>query len=252
METKNRVELFGSRIDPFTMEETLDCVENIIEQQTITQHVAVNVAKLVNMQKDINLRNIVNSCGIINADGQGVVWAARCLGLNIPERVAGIDLMLNLVKLASEKGYKIYLLGAKEDILKRVVAVFNEEYSSLNIVGSRNGYFSQLEEEKIVNGIRDSEADVLFVAMSSPKKEIFLNKYINDMNVPFVMGVGGSFDIVAGKTKRAPIWMQKIGLEWFFRFLCEPKRMRRRYLVTNSIFLLMLLKLLAYRTVTKE
>ncbi len=252
METRNRVKLFGSWIDPFTMEDTLKCVENIIQNRVNTQHVVINVAKLVKIQKDENLRKIVNSCGLINADGQGIVWAARCLGLNVPERVAGIDLMLNLIKLASKKKYKIFLLGAKEDILKRVVAIFNEEFPNLNVVGRRNGYFSQLEEEKIVRDIRDSKADVLFVAMSSPKKEIFLNKYINDMNVPFVMGVGGSFDVVAGKTKRAPIWMQKIGLEWFFRFLCEPKRMWRRYLVTNTIFLLMLLKLLAYRKVTKE
>ncbi len=244
MGTKNRVELFGSWIDPLAMEETLACVENIIEQQTITQHVVVNVAKLVNMQKDLNLRNIVNSCGIINADGQGVVWAARCLGLNIPERVAGIDLMLNLVKLASKKGYKIYLLGAKEDILKRVVTVFKEEFPNIKIVGHRNGYFSQKEEKKITSDIKTSEADILFVAMGSPQKELFLNKYINDMSVPFVMGVGGSFDVVAGKTSRAPVWMQKIGLEWFFRLLCEPKRMWKRYLVTNTIFFWMIIKAL--------
>ena len=252
MEARNRFNLFGIWIDPLTMEDTLKIVDTTIQNRVITQHVAINVAKMVRMQKDENLRKIVNSCGLISADGQGIVWAARYLGLKVPERVAGIDLMLNVIKLSSKKKYKIFLLGAKEDVLKRVVTVFTEGYPGLKIVGYKNGYFSQLEEKKIVSDIRASEAEVLFVAMSSPSKEIFLNKYINDMNVPFVMGVGGSFDVVAGKTRRAPFWLQKIGLEWFFRFLCEPKRMWKRYLITNISFLLMLLRLLVYRKVTKE
>jgi len=252
MEARDRVKLFGIWIDPLTMKDTLKCVKNIIQNRVTVQHVAVNVAKLVRMQKDDNLRKIVNSCGLISADGQGIVWASRCLGLNVPERVTGVDLMLNVIRLSSKKKYKIFLLGAKEDILKKVVIAFSEEYPELKIVGYRNGYFSQLEEEKIVSEIRVSEADVLFVGMSSPNKEIFLNKHINDMNVPFVMGVGGSFDVVAGKTMRAPIWIQKIGLEWFFRFLCEPKRMWKRYLITNTIFLFMLLKAWVYRNAIKE
>jgi N-acetylglucosaminyldiphosphoundecaprenol N-acetyl-beta-D-mannosaminyltransferase len=239
-----RVSVFGANIDPLTMQETLISVEKIIQRRKPNQHVVVNVAKLVMMQKDKSVRNIVNSCALINADGQGVVWGAKLIGVKVPERVAGIDLFTHLVELASEKGYKPYFLGAREEVLNKVVSTFESKYSKLQIAGKRNGYFSGDEEKEIVESIRSSNADILFVAMSSPHKEIFLNKYLEDLGVPFVMGVGGSFDVVSGVTKRAPMWMQKFGMEWFFRFMCEPRRMWKRYLVTNTIFLGMILKVL--------
>ena len=245
--TKNRINFFGAQIDPLTMLETLDSIEKIIDLRQPTQHVVVNVAKLVMMQKDTELQDIVNSCGLINADGQGIVWGAKLLGIGIPERVAGIDLFQNIVRMASERNYKLYFLGAKEEVVTKVVDLFESKYPRLQVAGFRNGYFNEKEEKEIVEDIHRSKADVLFVAMGSPNKEIFLNKYINDMAVPFVMGVGGSFDVVAGKTKRAPLWMQKIGLEWFYRFLCEPQRMWKRYLVSNTLFLGMVFKALLTR-----
>ena len=241
---KNRINFFGAKIDPLTMPETLDAVAVIIERREPTQHVVVNVAKLVMMQKDQGLSDIVNACGLINADGQGIVWGAKLLGIGIPERVAGIDLFQNIVRMAAERNYKLYFLGAKEEVVKRTVDRFNSQYPRLQVAGFHNGYFNDTEEAKIVEDIRDSRADVLFVAMSSPWKEIFISKYMEQMAVPFVMGVGGSFDVVAGGTKRAPEWMQKMGLEWFYRFLCEPKRMWKRYLVTNTVYLGMILKAL--------
>ena len=129
-------------------------------------------------------------------------------------------------------------------MVEKVTSTFKEKYSQLQIVGKRNGYFSEQEEQAVIENIRNSHADIVFVAMSSPQKEIFVNKYLEKMAVPFVMGVGGSFDVIAGLTPRAPLWMQKIGLEWFFRFLCEPQRMWKRYLVTNTVFLGMILKAL--------
>ncbi len=239
---KKRVRFFGAQIDPLTMEETLDSVQEIICQGKPRQHVVVNVAKLVTMQKNEEIRKIVNSCSLINADGQGIVWGANFFGAKIPERVAGIDLFINLVKLASEKGYKLYFLGAKDEVVDKVHEIFKTNYPELKVVGKRNGYFKINEENEVAEEIRASKADILFVAMSSPQKEIFLNKHLENMEIPFVMGVGGSFDVVAGVTKRSPMWMQHAGLEWFFRFLCEPKRMWKRYLITNSIFLLMILK----------
>ena len=241
---KDRVNFFGAKIDPLTMPETLDVVAEIIEQRKMTQHVVVNAAKLVMMQKDKELRDIVNSCGLINADGQGIVWGARLLGVGVPERVAGIDLFTNIVHMASERNYKLYFLGATQNVVTKVVELFQSKYPKLQVAGFHDGYFKGSEETKIVEDIRHSQADVLFVAMGSPKKEIFISKYMRDMSVPFVMGVGGSFDVVAGVTKRAPLWMQRVGLEWFYRFLCEPKRMWRRYLVTNTVYLGMILKAL--------
>ena len=165
------------------------------------------------------------------------MWAAKKLGVPVTERVAGIDLFLNLVKLAAEKGYKIYLFGAKEEVVQRIKHIFKEQYPSLQIVGTRNGYFTEADEPAIVNAMAASGADMLFVAFSSPKKEYWVHKYIHDLNIPFVMGVGGSFDVVAGVTDRAPKWMQDHGLEWFYRFIQEPRRMWKRYVIGNAQFI---------------
>ncbi|QDF29509.1 WecB/TagA/CpsF family glycosyltransferase [Halarcobacter anaerophilus] len=239
---KNRINIFNCPIDTYTMDETVNMIDESIQNKTHLHHVVVNAAKLVHMQKDKELYDSVVNSDIINPDGQAVVWASKFLGQPLKERVAGIDLMENLVKLSHEKGYKVFFFGAKEEIVKGVVDRYTEEYSKDIIAGYRNGYFKKDEEESIANEIASSEADILFVAISSPTKEIFLNKYKDIINTPFIMGVGGSFDVVAGKVTRAPLWMQKAGLEWFYRFLQEPRRMWKRYLVTNSLFIWYMLK----------
>jgi len=203
----------------------------------------VNAAKLVNIQRDDRLREAVVSSDIINADGQAVIWAARFLGYRLPERVAGIDLMDRLVELAAHKKYKIFLLGAKEKVLRAVVRGYEQEYSCEILAGTRNGYFSDEEAPEVAKEIAGSGADMLFVGMSSPRKELFLDKYRQVIEqVPVVMGVGGSFDVKAGVVKRAPLWMQRAGLEWLYRLLQEPRRLWKRYLFTNTLFLLYVLR----------
>lgn len=225
------------------MKQTIETVDNAVAQNRQLQHVVVNAGKMVAMQKDAQLRESVNSSDIINADGQAVVWASRFLGKPLKERVAGIDLMQNLVELAHQKKYKIFLLGAKEEVVSNVVKIYTEQYSNGLIAGYRNGYFKREDEPEIARQIAASGAQILFVAITSPIKENFLYNHreiLKDVN--FVMGVGGSFDVVAGVTKRAPLWMQKAGLEWFYRFAQEPKRMWKRYLVGNSKFIYLVLK----------
>ena len=233
---RKRVEFMGAKIDALTMQETLDYVSERIQKREPVQHVVVNVAKLMTMRRDRRLRDMVNSSDLINADGAGVVLGARLLGLNIPERVAGIDLMHRLVALASRSNYRIFLLGAEEDVVRDVVAEYKNQYPNLQICGYQNGYFKPEEEITVAHKIRQAQPDILFVAMSTPKKERFINQYKTLMNVPFVMGVGGSFDVVAGKVKRAPLWMQSAGMEWFYRLAQEPRRMWKRYLMTNIEF----------------
>lgn len=239
---KNRINIFNCPIDTYTMDETVKKIDESIQNKTHLHHVVVNAAKLVHVQKDKELYKSVVSSDIINPDGQAVVWASRFLGQPLKERVAGIDLMQNLVKLASQKNYKVFFFGAKEEVVKRVVDKYSEIYSPDIIAGYRNGYFKKDEEKSIAQQIADSRTDILFVAISSPTKEIFLNKYKHIIDIPFIMGVGGSFDVVAGKVSRAPLWMQNAGLEWFYRFLQEPRRMWKRYLVTNSLFIWYVLK----------
>lgn len=232
-----RYKILNTYVNAVSMKETIKQVDMIIQNGKPTQHVVINASKVNLMETDLELRKIVNSCPLINADGASIVWAAKKLGIPLKQRVTGIDLFMNLITVANDKGYKIYLLGAKEEIIIKVNAIFKEKYPNLQIVGYRNGYFTESEEPEIVKNISESNADMMFVAFSSPKKEYWINKYIDQLNVPFVMGVGGSFDVVAGATGRAPKWMQEHGLEWFYRFIQEPRRMWKRYIIGNVKFI---------------
>jgi N-acetylglucosaminyldiphosphoundecaprenol N-acetyl-beta-D-mannosaminyltransferase len=225
------------------MKETLAKIEQAIENKDQLLHVGVNASHIVDMQKDLELRKSINQGDIINVDGQSVVWASRILKKPLKERVSGIDLMINLVELSHKNDYKIFFFGAKEEIVKKVVSTYTEKYSKKIIAGYRNGYFKKEEERSIAQEISDSGANILFVGISSPIKENFLveNRDILN-NVNLMMGVGGSFDVIAGLVKRAPLWMQKTGLEWFYRLIQEPKRMWKRYLVGNSKFIYLVFK----------
>ena len=238
-----KINIFNTQIQNATMQETLDIIDRTIGDGGQLHHVVVNAGKIVSMQKDLQLRKSVNESDLINADGQAVVWASKILGKPLKERVAGIDLMTNLVNLAHEKQYKIFFFGAKEQSVKFVVDKYTKQYSSNIIAGYRNGYFKKEEEQDIAKEIANSGANILFVAISSPTKENFLyeNKKLLE-KVNFVMGVGGSFDVVSGKVKRAPLWMQNSGLEWFYRFTQEPRRMWKRYLIGNIKFILLVIK----------
>ena len=237
-----RVDILGLPIDVLTMQDTMQLIRTSIIERTPIQHVVVNAAKMVNAQRDEKLRQSIIESDVVNADGQAVVWASRFLGKPLPERVAGIDLMENLVQMAHQNRFKIFFLGAEKDVVESVVIKYKEKFGEDIIAGFRDGYFQEHEELNIAEFIADSQADILFVAMTSPKKEIFLNRYKEILKTPFVMGVGGSFDVVSGKVKRAPIWMQRSGLEWFYRVVQEPRRMWRRYLVTNTLFVWYVLK----------
>lgn len=232
-----RVDVCGVPVDAVTLNEACDQIAEAIDARRSVQISVVNVAKLVNMRRDAMLRESVLSGDMILADGAPVVWLSRWKGTPLPERVAGIDLMFGLLKRAQEKSWRVYLLGAKEDVLENVVATIERDYPGAIVAGHRHGYFCEADEEGIANGVRDARADILFVAMSSPKKEIFMKRWGGVMAVPVVHGVGGSFDVMAGFTRRAPRWMQRVGLEWFYRMMQEPRRMARRYLVTNAVFL---------------
>jgi N-acetylglucosaminyldiphosphoundecaprenol N-acetyl-beta-D-mannosaminyltransferase len=230
-------------IDALTMIETLEKVDSAITLNKQIHHTVVNAGKVVLMQTDKELEKSVVEADIINADGKAIVWAANLLGHKLPERVSGIDLMEQLVMRSFEKGYKCFFFGATEEVVTKLVNIYKMQYSEDMIAGYRNGYFKKEDEDKIALQIAESGANILFVAITSPKKEIFLNTYKNMLtNVNFIMGVGGSFDVIAGKVKRAPLWMQNSGLEWFYRVVQEPKRMWKRYLVGNTKFIYLIIK----------
>jgi N-acetylglucosaminyldiphosphoundecaprenol N-acetyl-beta-D-mannosaminyltransferase len=234
-----RADVLGCGIDRVGMQETLARVEDLISSGRYSQHMAINTAKLVSLRDDDRLREIVAGCELVNADGQGVVWASRLLGDPLPERVAGIDLMEELLGLAERKGYRVYILGARDDVLDRAVVRIRERYPGLQLAGWHNGYFSAVEEPEVCAAIRATRPHIVFVAMSTPRKEYFLAEHGPKLGAEFVMGVGGAVDVIAGLTRRAPVTWQRLGLEWLYRLLQEPRRMFRRYAVTNTQFALM-------------
>lgn len=227
------------RIDRIDLNDTVKYCDQVIRTRVPHQIVVVNAAKLVKARTDKLLRRIINQADLVGADGMPLVWISRLLGNPIPGRVNGTDLMEKLAAHAASKGHSIYFLGAKPEVVKEVVARFRRQYPNLRVAGYRDGYFTPEEETQVVEDIRKSGADIIFLAFGSPKKEKFVRRHLYNMNVPVVHGVGGSFDVVAGVTKRAPLWMQNWGLEWFYRFLQEPSRMWQRYLVTNTGFVLL-------------
>jgi N-acetylglucosaminyldiphosphoundecaprenol N-acetyl-beta-D-mannosaminyltransferase len=226
---------------PWTMGETLAEIERALADGRFTQHTVVNVAKIVNAQRDPELAAAIAGADIVNIDGMGVVWAARLLGDHVPERVAGIDLFEALLGIAERGGHPVYFLGATTEVLARTIAVVRERHPDLTVAGSHHGYFGDAEDA-VVASIAASRAHLLFVAMSSPQKERFIDRWGKHLGVRFVMGVGGSFDVIAGKVRRAPEWMQRAGLEWAFRVVQEPRRMWRRYLTTNARFAWMVVR----------
>jgi N-acetylglucosaminyldiphosphoundecaprenol N-acetyl-beta-D-mannosaminyltransferase len=237
-----RIELMGCYIDNLTMRETVDKVGVFIASGRPHQHVVVNVDKIVKASKDERLRAIINACALINADGMPVVWASRLLGKPLKERVTGIDLFEALMERAAHEGWRVYFLGAKEEVVAQVSEIYSSKYRKLIVAGARNGYWSDTEEDSVVSEIEAARPDILFVAISSPKKEQFLGAHQERLRIPFAMGVGGTFDVVVGRISRAPIWMQRAGLEWFHRFIKEPRRMFRRYFVEDMWFVILFFK----------
>ncbi len=237
-----RITILNTTIDVLNVRDTIALVEEYVKQKEPLHLMGVNADKINELNENERLKQIVNSCGIINADGQSVISACKYLKMPLPERVAGIDLMMDLVELSEKKGYSIYLLGAKQEIVIQTAEVLKKKYSNLIIKGVRNGYFNEAEWFQVSEEIKALEPDFVFVGITSPKKEYLIEYLQNEGNRSVFMGVGGSFDVISGTIPRAPKWMQKIGLEWLFRVLQEPKRLFRRYFKGNIIFICAVIK----------
>ena len=231
-----RQRLFGLQIDAATMGETLDRLEEAVAARSRVLVGVVNAAKVVNMRRDPVLRDSVLDADLILADGMSVVWASWMVGRPLPERVTGIDLMEGLLERGSQRGWRFFCLGATEEINASACAWIERTFPGAVVAGRHHGYFALDDEPAIAAAIRDARPDVLFVAMSSPKKEDFLARWFSGLDVPVCHGVGGSFDVLGGKVSRAPRAVQRAGLEWLWRVGKEPRRLWRRYLTTNTMF----------------
>jgi N-acetylglucosaminyldiphosphoundecaprenol N-acetyl-beta-D-mannosaminyltransferase len=239
---ERRRELLGAWVDAVTLEEAVEAIDRRIVADEACQHMSLNAAKFVKFQRDEPLAAAVRRCELVTADGQAVLWAARALGRRLPERVTGIDLMHGLLDVSARRGYGVFLLGARAHVLHRAEQRMHELYPALRVVGRHDGYFSREDESSVVEQIAGSKPEILLVALETPAKELFILRHRDRLDVPFVMGVGGAFDILAGVRRRAPKWMQRTGLEWLFRLLQDPRRLARRYLVGNAQFVWLVLR----------
>jgi N-acetylglucosaminyldiphosphoundecaprenol N-acetyl-beta-D-mannosaminyltransferase len=244
-----RRSLLGCPLDPLTLEGTVSLIEGAVAARRPLQHSALNAAKLVRMQHDEALREAVTGSELVTADGQAIVWAARLLGQPLPERVAGIDLFEALLAAAERRGFGVYIFGGRAAAADRAAAEILARHPRLRLVGYRNGYFDAEDEADIVEEIRSAQPDLLFVALETPAKETFLARHRVRIGAPFVMGIGGAVDILAGERRRAPRVLQRVGLEWAYRLAQDPRRLARRYLVGNSMFTWLVLRAMAARAV---
>lgn len=248
MTIAHRISLFDVPVDVLTMDETVMRIREWVEIGGPHQHVVLNAAKVVELQRSPDLAEVVRGCDLVSPDGVSVVWASRLLGRPLPERVNGTDLMERLVATAAVDGRMVFFLGARPEVVAKTVQVFQARHPSLKVAGYHHGYWT--DDAKIIGLIRDARPDYLFVGIPSPRKEFWLSANLERLGVPFAMGVGGSFDVIAGVHRRAPHWACEHGLEWLWRLVQEPRRMWRRYLIGNSLFVALLLRERLRRTRT--
>lgn len=232
-----RVSVAGCPVDCISFREVLLHLHARIARKLRTHIVFINAAKVVHYHEDIELRRAIERADFLLADGVPIVWASALSRNALPGRVNGTDLMDRMLFESAERGYRIFLLGARQEVLERCVSEIQRLHPNINIVGYRNGYFSVADEGGVVKEINSSRADILFVGMPTPRKEIWGERNLDLLDIAICQGVGGSFDVLAGLVKRAPGWMQRCGLEWLFRLLQEPRRLWRRYLKTNAEFI---------------
>lgn len=245
-----RVKLLGLPVDILSYDETIERILAAIAGGQRCQHVALNVAKLINARTDAELDRDIRTSDIVGVDGMGVLYALRLLGHPISERVAGVDLFESLMAECAAHGLRPYLLGATPAVLASTKLKLSERYPDLVFAGSHHGYFTPEQEKSVCDLIRTSGAHCLFIAMPTPRKERFMARHRDSLGVPFVMGIGGTLDVVAGQVRRAPAVVQALGLEWAYRLMQEPRRLAARYLRTNLIFAVLLARELLVQITT--
>jgi len=230
-----RVDFLGCPIDLYTSTDLLtELNAEIVDKSGPCVIHFVNGNKIAKAHEDVSVREILWRGDYVLADGQPLLPMARMLGIRIPERIDGIGLMQKLLALANKQQYRIYLLGARQEILETCLAMIQQRYPNARIAGSRNGYFQQADLPEIVSQINAVSPDILFIGIGSPTKEQLADQWKTQLHATIIQGVGGSFDVLAGLVPRAPLWMQRMGIEWLHRVLQEPRRMFWRYAKTNA------------------
>ncbi len=243
----DRIDLLGCPFDSITEDETVELVFRWKNEAERRSHhiITVNVAILMMARDDSKLANAIEKADLVVVDGKPLVWTSRWLGAPVPEKVSGVDLMRRLLEAGNQRGLSVFLLGTTQERLDVLERVIRAKYPNVVIAGTRNGYFKAPDYAAVTKQIRESKADLLLVGMPAPFKEIWCEEHRDALATPAILGVGGAFDVMAGFVPRAPRLMQEAGLEWAWRLAMEPRKLWKRYLVTNSAFIALLGKTLA-------
>ncbi len=224
----NKAEILGCHIDIIDKHQALEKINEMISAKKGGQVITLNAEIAFQAQKDEKLRNLINGADLVTPDGIGVIWGGRQLGYDFPERVTGIDLMVSLCQKAADMGWKVFLFGAAPGVAEAAAQSLSKQFPGLAVVGCRHGYFKDDESREIAREIGVLQPDVLFVALGAPKQEYWIREQREVMKIPLCMGVGGSFDVIAGVKSRAPGWAIRLNLEWLYRLLAEPSRWKRQ------------------------
>lgn len=228
--------LLGCQINAGNIQQATQNIEALIKEGRPSQVITLNAEMVYLAQSDERLKYIINSAQLVTPDGIGVVWGARYSGFSIEERVAGIDLLHRVCSLCASRGYSMYLLGAAPGIAHQAGVNLKKLYTGLKICGSRDGYFQEEESGLIIEEIRKASPHVLMVALGAPKQEYWIHQHKEQLSVPVSIGVGGSFDVIAGVKKRAPGLFIKLNLEWLYRLLQEPGRIKRQMVLPRFVW----------------
>lgn len=235
-----RVDLLDLSFDPLTLDEaTEQCIEWCLSRPGAGSRLIItaNAAILCMMRRDPALASACQSGELVLADGMSVVWGLRMAGAKVPERVTGVDLMGRLLRRGAKERLRVYLLGARPNVVAKLASLCESRHPGIIVVGKRDGYFGEDDHPAIIEDIRKAQPHLLLVGMPTPFKEVWCHRHREALGVPVILGVGGSFDVHAGFVRRAPAIFQRLGLEWSWRLLMEPRKLWRRYLTTNVEFL---------------
>jgi len=239
MNTIQSKSILGVKISAVDTATALASIEDFIHGGRPHMVVTADSSCVVLAQRDHELREIINAADLVTPDSTGILWAARRFGIPLPERVSGVDIVEFLCETAARSGYRIFLLGAAPGVAEAAAEKLTQRYPGLIVAGTHHGFFRPEESASVVQKIREAKPHILFVAMGIPLQEKWIYRHLEELQVPVSMGVGGTFDVISGRVKRAPKWMQRHGLEWFFRLAHSPRKIRK--CAALPIFVLMVL-----------
>jgi N-acetylglucosaminyldiphosphoundecaprenol N-acetyl-beta-D-mannosaminyltransferase len=229
------VSLYGVKVSKLNLQDTAELLAQAVANRQTTQVITANPIMLMTALEQPEYMAMMRRADLVVPDGTGVVWAARHIGEPVAEKVAGIDLMHQLLARGEKAGWRVFLLGTSPETIQITADKLRSLYPKLQLVGVRNGYFQADQDEEVIRQIRDAAPDLLFVGRAADTQEPWIDRYRSELQVPVMMGIGGSFDVIAGKLKRAPNIFIRLRLEWLYRLIQEPWRYKRMLLLPKFV-----------------